>query len=83
MSDVSNLKMNDRSNIEGGTYELLKSEIKIEKLKLRNWFTSKNKSESRPNSQWCGISNERTTPKFANFGTQILFLKIEKILEIC
>ena len=39
MADVSNLKINERSNVErSNLQESLKSEIKIEILKRRNWF---------------------------------------------
>ena len=34
MADVSNLKINDRSNVERRTYESLKKEIKIERIDL-------------------------------------------------
>ena len=41
--------------------------MKIEKIKRRNSFISKDKYENRQNCEWCGISNAQTIPKFVNF----------------
>ena len=41
--------------------------MKIEKIKRRNSFISKGKSENRQTCEWCGILNRRIIPKFANF----------------
>ena len=42
--------------------------FKISKIKYENW----------QNYEWCGISNGRTKPKFANFRNQIMAFQIEK-----
>ena len=49
MADISNLKINESSNVE--RLKSIKSEIKIEKLKHRNWYLSKVKYENCQNSE--------------------------------
>ena len=59
MADISNLKINKRANVEQPNLrELLQQKMK---------FISNGKYGNRQNCEWCGISNGRTIPKFANF----------------
>ena len=51
MADISNLKINEKL-----TNTIIENEINI-KGQYENW----------QNWRWCGISNGRTIPKFANF----------------
>ena len=52
---------------------LLEYEIKVEKLKRRNWFISKSKFENWQNCEKCGISNGWTIPKLPIFGAKLWF----------
>ena len=68
MADFSNLKINELFNVEGPQLrDSLKWNIKIEKIKRRNYFMSKGKYENRQNWEGCGISSGRTFLKFINF----------------
>ena len=61
MADTTNLKINERSNVEQPNLrESLQYQMKIEKIKRRNSFISKGKYENRQNSKI------QTIPKFAN-----------------
>ena len=46
---------------------------RVATIENENWedkalkFISKGKYENRENCEWCGISNGRSIPKFANF----------------
>ena len=51
----------------GRTYESLQQKMKIEKIKRRNSFISKDKYENWRNCEYCGISNRQIIPKFTNF----------------
>ena len=55
MANISNLKMKERANVERPN---LRESLQI---------YIKGQYENRPNCEWCGISNERIIPKFANF----------------
>ena len=57
MADILNLKINERSNVQEPNLRVTTIENKIH---VKGY-------EDRQNREWCGISNERTTPKFANF----------------
>ena len=57
MADISNLKINERSNVQEPNLRVTTIENKIH---VKGY-------EDRQNREWCGISNGRTTPKFANF----------------
>ena len=57
----------------------LEYEIKVEKLKRRNWFISKGKYENYwQNWEECGISKGRTIPKLPNFRAKLWFSKLKK-----
>ena len=51
MTDVWNLKINERSMYNGWTYESLQEEMKIVKLKRRIWFIPSNKYENWQNCE--------------------------------
>ena len=59
MSDISNLKIKKRANVERPNLR--------ESLQQKMKFISKGKYENQQNREWCIISNGRATPKFANF----------------
>ena len=68
MADISNLKINESSNVERPSLrELLEYKMKIVIIKRRNSFILKGKYENRENCESCGISNGRTIPKLAHF----------------
>ena len=66
MANISNLKINERSNVERPNLRSPHYKMKIEKIKRRNSFISKGKYENRPICENCGISNRQTIPKLAN-----------------
>ena len=63
MDDVSDLKINERSDVEWPNLRV----TKIENKKWDNWFISMCKYENWQNCEECGISNGQTISKFANF----------------
>ena len=54
--------------------------MKIEKIKRRNSFISKDKYENRQNCEWCGISNGQTIPKFELKFVNLLIFQFRKFL---
>ena len=54
----------------------LEYEIKIERLKRRNWFISKGKYKIQQTCETCGISNGQTIPKLQIFGAELLFSEL-------
>ena len=58
MADISNLKINERANVE---------QPNLWVTTIENEIYIKGQDENRQICEWCGISNGRTIPKFANF----------------
>ena len=57
-ADISNLKINERANVE-------RPNLRV--TTIENEIYIKGQYENRQNCKWCRISNGRTFPKFANF----------------
>ena len=77
MADGSDLKINERSNVE-------RPKLRVTEIGNKNWekwFMSKGKYENWWNCEKCGISKDQ---QFQNlyFWSQILVFPVEKILEI-
>ena len=58
MADISILKINECANLE---------RLNLRVIKIENEIHIKGQYENRRNCEWCGISNGRKIPKFANF----------------
>ena len=67
MADISNLKIEERSNVERLLLRVPITNNETWEDKESNSFISKGKYKNRQNCEWCEISNGRTIPKFANF----------------
>ena len=67
MVDISNLKINERSNVERPNLRV----TEIGNKNWEHWFISKGKYENWQNYEKCEMSNGRTIPKLpiseANF----------------
>ena len=58
MADISNLKINERANVEWPNSRV---------TTIENEIYIKGQYEKRQNCKWRGISNGRTIRKFSNF----------------
>ena len=58
MADISNLKINERANVE-------RPNLRV--TTIENEIYIMGQYENRRNFKWCGKLNGRTIPKFANF----------------
>ena len=67
IANISNLKINELSNVVRPNLRSPQQKMKIEKIKRRNSFVSKGKCENQQNCEQYGISNGQTIPKFASF----------------
>ena len=78
MAHISNLKTNERANVERPNLRLPEQKMKTEKIKRRNSFISKRKYENWQNCEKYGISNGQKILKFANFFKFRQFYKLKK-----
>ena len=58
MADISNLKINERANVE-------RPNLRV--TTIENEIYIMGQYENRQNCKWCGKLNGRTIPKFVNF----------------
>ena len=73
MANVSNLRINQRSNVERPNLRV----TKIGNKNLEDWFVSKGENKNWQNCEQCGISNGRRTSKLLIFGVKFWFAKLK------